>query len=59
MIKIKLYGTEIAFKNAKKAKDYFMGGVYGSEGAEQERYLKIIMEIESGKTDIDSDSPTF
>lgn len=59
MIKVKLYGTEVAFENAKKAKDYFMGGVYSSEGAERDRYLNIIMAIESGETDINSDSPSF
>lgn len=42
------YGRRQEWRSRKEAEDFFMDGVFNSEGAEQARYLRIIQKLRDG-----------
>ena len=42
---VNCYNKDIVFKTRKQAKNYFIECCYGSEGAEKERYMNILLEL--------------
>ena len=48
-VKTICYGKETIWDEREKAISFFTEGIYNSDGAEQQRYLKILADLKSGK----------
>lgn len=42
------YGEKKVWKSRTEAEEYFLTGIYSSEGSEQERYLNIYCQLQAG-----------
>lgn len=42
------YGQTREWSSRKKAMDFFRDAIFGSEGAERERYVSIYLQLEDG-----------
>lgn len=47
-VTVKCYGTTDTYATRQEAIDFYKEGVRCSEGAEQERYLRIVIQLEDG-----------
>lgn len=45
----KCYGTEQEFSSRSKAKKFYLECIAWSEGAERDRYVNILLDLEDGK----------
>lgn len=45
------YGQRREWPSRKEAMDFFEGGILGSEGSEQERYVTIYFKLKNGATE--------
>lgn len=53
-VKSRLFETK-TFKNKNKAKDWIMRGMCSCEGAERERYISMLFQLNIGDTELDYD----
>ena len=56
---IKAYGTWTHFKTKKAFKSYLMEWICGTEGAERDRAVRALSNLESGIPCTDTDAPEF
>ena len=49
-VKTICYGKEKTWNEREEAISFFTEGIYNSEGAEQQRYIKILTDLKSGKS---------
>lgn len=47
-VTVKCYGTDKTYATRKEAINFYKEGIRCSEGAEQERYVRIVMQLEDG-----------